>query len=99
MRLLVAGIRAELRITGAQSLKEKRHVVKSVISALASRDGIGVSEIDHQNLWQRSTLGVAVVASHPQRLEQLVNEVDALLHSRQALDLLSFEILYLDDDP
>jgi uncharacterized protein len=98
MRLLVAGIRAELRITGAQSLKEKRHVVKSVISALASRDGIGVSEIDHQNLWQRSTLGVAAVASHPRRLEQLVNDVDALLHSRRDLDLLSLEILYLDDD-
>ncbi|NOX23589.1 MAG: DUF503 domain-containing protein [Actinobacteria bacterium] len=98
MRLLVAGIRADLRITGAQSLKEKRHVVKSVIAALASRDGVGVSEIDHQDLWQRSTLGVATVASHPQRLEQLVNDVDELLHGRTDLDVLSVVVSYLDDE-
>jgi uncharacterized protein len=98
MRLLVAGIRAELRITGARSLKEKRHVVKSVISTLASRDGIGVSEIDHQDLWQRSTIGVAVVASHPHILEKFMNEIDALLYDRTDLDVLSIDAFYLDDD-
>ncbi|MCH7669940.1 MAG: DUF503 domain-containing protein [Acidobacteria bacterium] len=96
--MLVAGVRAELRITGARSLKEKRHVVKSLVSALASGDGVAVAEIDHQDLWQRCTLGIAVVASSPSRLEQLISGAQRVLHNREGSELLAVDIHYLEDE-
>ena len=38
----VAAMRIELRIRGAQSLKEKRNIVKAVISHLATTFGVAV---------------------------------------------------------
>ena len=98
MRLLVAGVRAELRITGARSLKEKRHVVNSLVSALASGDGVAVAEIDHLDLWQRCTLGFALVASRPSRLEQLISGAQRVLHNREGSELLAVDIHYLEDE-
>ena len=56
-----AVIRVELKIPGVRSLKEKRRIVKSLIANLTNTHPLSVAEVDHQDLWQRSTIGIAVV--------------------------------------
>lgn len=73
-------------------------MVKSLVSALASGDGVAVAEIDHQDLWQRCTLGIAVVASSPSRLEQLISGAQRVLHNREGSELLAVDIHYLEDE-
>ena len=43
----------ELHIEAAHSLKEKRHVVKSLKERLRGRFNVAVSEIDYHDVWQR----------------------------------------------
>ena len=42
--------RFELRIPGAQSLKAKRHVLKSLTSSVRRTFDVAVAEVDHQDL-------------------------------------------------
>ncbi len=60
--MLVALQRFDLRIRDCRSLKQKRHVVKALTAALRQRFNVSVSEVDHQDLWQRATIAVASVS-------------------------------------
>ncbi|MEJ7608001.1 MAG: DUF503 domain-containing protein [Bryobacteraceae bacterium] len=51
----------ELRIESSHSLKEKRHVVKSLKDRLGHRFNVAVAEIDFQDLWQRSMIAAVTV--------------------------------------
>jgi uncharacterized protein YlxP (DUF503 family) len=54
--------RLELLVAQSRSLKEKRAVLHRIRDRLESRFKVSVSEVDHQDLWQRSAVGVALVA-------------------------------------
>ena len=47
----------------AHSLKQKRHVVKSLTAAVRSKFNVSVAEVDHHDLWQRTTLAVAATGA------------------------------------
>jgi len=67
--------RIELHIDGAQSLKDKRRIIKSLADKIGRRFNVSVSEVDHQDLWQRGTLAVAHVAPNRSEVEKLINKV------------------------
>ena len=52
----------ELRIDQAHSLKEKRHVVKSLKDRLRAKFNVSVSEIEDQDLHNSAVVAVAVVS-------------------------------------
>jgi len=41
----------DLRIPGCGSLKEKRHVVKTLTARIRQKFNVSVAEVDHQDLW------------------------------------------------
>ncbi len=53
----------ELRIAYAHSLKEKRSVIKKIIMKVRNKFNVSIAEVEHQDLWQRATLGFAMVGS------------------------------------
>lgn len=50
-----------LHLPEARSLKEKRSILQSLIRKMQNKFNAAVSEVEDQNLWQRATLGVAVI--------------------------------------
>ena len=71
-----AGIcRIKLHLSESQSLKDKRRIVKSVISRLRSQYNISVAEVDDQDLWQLVNLGVACVSNHNQHVDEILSKV------------------------
>lgn len=73
----------DLHIYEAQSLKEKRFVVRSIKQRLSNRFNVSIAEVGHLDKWQRCQLVVGVVAS---RREQASQTLDRVLQ-------------HLDDDP
>ncbi|MPY90977.1 MAG: DUF503 family protein [Luteitalea sp.] len=69
----------ELHVADARSLKEKRVVLRRIKDRL-QRLNVGVAEVDHQDVWQRSALGVVAVGSDrglvEQALTQALDEVE-----------------------
>ena len=74
--MLVGVLRAQLYMQGVSSLKEKRHIVKSVIGRLQSRFNVSVSEVEHQDSHTSAVLGLAVVSNERAFIDQ---QLDAIL--------------------
>jgi len=66
----------ELKIDHAHSLKDKRHVVKSLKEKLRSRHNVAVAEIDYQDVWQRSVIAAVTVSPHRPRAEQVLQAAE-----------------------
>jgi uncharacterized protein YlxP (DUF503 family) len=94
----VGALRLELRLRAVQSLKEKRHIIKSLASQLAKTFGVAVAEVDHQDLWQRATLGVAAVAPQPSQLDRILHAVQRAVRERHDVELLDSDITYLETE-
>lgn len=66
----------ELQVSEAHSLKDKRHVVKSLKDRLRSKFNVSVAEIDYQDLWQRSVIAAVTVSSDHGHAEQVLQAVE-----------------------
>jgi uncharacterized protein YlxP (DUF503 family) len=64
------------------SLKGKRKELLSVRSILAKRFGAAVAEVDHQDLWQRSTLAAVLVSGSLAELERAGDGLERYLIAR-----------------
>src|SRR5207245_11774646 len=53
--MVVGLLTVELHVAGSQSLKDKRMVLRRVKDRL-KKFNVAVSEVDHQDLWQRASL-------------------------------------------
>jgi uncharacterized protein YlxP (DUF503 family) len=67
---MIGFVECECFIYNAQSLKEKRAVLQRIISRLKQKFNVSVSEIDHQDVWQRTTLGIVAITSSKQATER-----------------------------
>jgi uncharacterized protein len=65
----------EIQLPYAHSLKDKRSVVQSLRNRLRARFNVAVAELDHQDVWQRATLGVASISNSQPLLESLLQQV------------------------
>ena len=84
----VGAIRASLLLHGARSLKEKRGPLKRIIAHLQQTYHVSVSEVDNQDLHQRSTLGIAVVASDGQSLHERLNVISEAIECNSDFQVL-----------
>jgi len=65
----------EIQLPYAHSLKDKRSVVQSLRNRLRARFNVAVAELDHQDVWQRATLGVTSISNSQLLLESLLQQV------------------------
>jgi uncharacterized protein YlxP (DUF503 family) len=72
----------ELHFPEAGSLKGKRKYVKSAKAQLQNRLGASVAEVDHHDLWQRTTLTVACVARGHREVELLLDQAERYLNGQ-----------------
>ena len=89
--MVVGIVRIELHIPGASSLKAKRSVVRSLKERIRARVKAAVAEVDHQDLWQRAALGVAVVSGERAQVDQMLQSVRALVDAAYEAQLLDWQ--------
>lgn len=94
----VGALRIELRIRDVRSLKEKRKVVKGIISEIGRAYPVAVAEVDHQDLWQRADLGVAVVSGSPGHVDRMLTAVQTDLDRRAEIEVLGATRSYLEEE-
>ncbi len=96
MYVLVATI--ELHIPAARSLKAKRSVVSSLVTLIDQMRGAGCAEVDHQDLWQRSALGVTVVGGTVGQVTNVMDAVERLVWSRAEVEVLDIHRSWWEDE-
>jgi hypothetical protein len=60
----------------AQSLKDKRHYVKSLKDRLRAKFNVAVAEIAYQEVWQRGLVAAVTVSPDQARAEQVLQLVE-----------------------
>jgi hypothetical protein len=73
----IATLTLELAIEHAQSLKDRRQVVRSLKDKLRHGFNISIAELDDALLWNRATLGVVAISSSAAYLSGQLREVEA----------------------
>lgn len=76
----------ECMIYHAQSLKEKRSVVKRLIAKIRKDFNVSISEIDFQNLWQRTKFAIVTVANERIYAEKIIQEVIKVIDNDPELE-------------
>jgi uncharacterized protein YlxP (DUF503 family) len=65
----------ELEIAHARSLKDKRQILRSLKDRLRRKFNVAVAELDFQDVWRSSTVGVVTLSNAEQHVEQSLQRV------------------------
>lgn len=90
--MLIGTLRLEIHLPAADSLKAKRSVVNHVKERVRHRFNAAIAEVGHQELWQRTTLGVAVVGEEAPVLDRALHEILAVIEREERLAVLDYAI-------
>ncbi len=73
---MIAFLTIELHIEAAQSLKDRRQVVRSLKDRLRASFNVSVAELDAAELWNRATIGVVSISNSHDYLDGLMKKVE-----------------------
>ena len=90
--MLVAALRLDLRIPACGSLKEKRHVIRTLASGIRSTFQVAVAETGYQDMWQRAELGVAAVGSEGHHLKKVMHGVERFVERWAEVDIIDIDL-------
>ncbi|WP_312700607.1 DUF503 domain-containing protein [Sedimentibacter sp.] len=87
--MIVGTCEIELIIYEANSLKEKRHVIKSIIERIKARFNASVAEVDYNDLWNRSVIGVAVVSNKKTLCEEMISKIIDFIDNDERVEIIN----------
>jgi len=73
----IAFLTLEIHIEAAQSIKDRRQVVRSLKDRLRTSFNVSVAELDGGELWNRATIGVVSVSPSRDYLDGLMKKVES----------------------
>ncbi len=82
----------DIHIPESGSLKSKRHLLKGMKDRLRNKFNVSVAEVGHNDLWQRTTLGVSVVANQRKFANQVLSKVVEHINKENGLQVLDYSI-------
>ena len=79
----------ELRISYAQSLKDKRRVIKGLKDRLSSRFNISIAELGQLDNWNQSILGVVLIANDRKYLDGQASLIESMVLEVRDIELVT----------
>jgi uncharacterized protein len=76
----IAKLTVEISIAHAQSIKDRRQVVRSMKDKLRHGFNVSVAELDDAALWNRATLGLVAISNSADYLAGQMREIDDALN-------------------
>jgi hypothetical protein len=89
--MVVGILQLRLMIRDAQSLKDKRRIVKSLRDRIRNRFNVSVSEVDSLDLRQQATLGIALATNDRVFADQVLAKVVDLVRATPGAVLVDYE--------
>jgi uncharacterized protein len=79
----------DLLLGDVHSLKQKRSVIRPVITELQRRFAVSAAETGSQELHRRASVGVALVSADRRHVVDVLDAAERLVAARPEIDLLS----------
>lgn len=90
---MVVGLASiDIHIPESGSLKSKRHVLKGIKDRVKNKFNVSIAEVGHNDLWQRTTIGVSVVANDKKFANRVLSKVVEHISKESGLQILDYSI-------
>lgn len=83
---MILYLEVECFLYEGQSLKTKRSILKSLLSKLKNDFNVTVAELDFQDLWQRTKIGIVTISSSKHHAEKVIQQVLVMIDSYPELE-------------
>lgn len=93
--MVIGVLQLDLRLHGPQNLKQKRGVIQKLLARCRNRFPASCAEVGHQDLWQRSQLGFAVVNSSEQVIAPILTRIEDEVLASGEVDLIHAETEFI----
>ena len=85
----IAAMTFQLRAPWVHSLKEKRMIVKSLLSKLQNKFHVSAAEIDEQDTHQLIVIGVAAIVPNNALADSLMDDISLFIEENCEAELIS----------
>ncbi|MEA2101980.1 MAG: DUF503 domain-containing protein [Thermodesulfobacteriota bacterium] len=94
--MVIGALKIRVKIAASGSLKEKRRALRSVKDRLGHMN-VSVAEVDDQDKWQASTLGLAAVSNEAAHVNGVMDKVFDRVEGSADLEIIDshLEIIHL----
>lgn len=92
--MVIGFISLEIYFPYSHSLKEKRKIINSFKDRVKNRYNIAFAELDYQNKWQRTKIGLVTVNSHKKPVDNLFNKILADAEKNIEGEIINSQIYY-----
>lgn len=86
--MILGTLQFELYFSNPQSLKEKRHILKSVLTRLRQKFNISIAELGNTDKWQSSIIGAAYIGSSRSDVDRSLNLLLEFLDREEDLEVI-----------
>jgi len=90
--MLVGLLTLELHLPQADSLKSKRFILKGMKDRIKNKFNVSIAEVDGNDLWQRSVLGVACVGNEAGVITRALGGVRDMILNMPSVELTNSRI-------
>ncbi len=90
--MFVGIFQVELLLHEAQSLKEKRFVLNSLKTRISNSFNVSIAEVDQNDLWQRTTIGMALVTNERKFVDEVFTKILNLLDGESTIEVIKHQV-------
>ncbi|MFN3649395.1 MAG: DUF503 domain-containing protein [Armatimonadota bacterium] len=92
MSMVVGICSMELYIPEANSLKDKRSVVKSMLEGMRNKFNVSAAEVEHLDTWRRAGVGIACVSNSQKHANEVLNKVVDWVEANPRVNVSAVEL-------
>jgi len=93
--MVIGFLSLEIYFPYSHSLKEKRKILKSFRDRVKNKSNVAFAELDYQDKWQRTRIGIVTLNSHKKPVESLLNKIIADAEENIDGEIYNSQIHYL----
>ena len=90
--MIIGTLELELRFPQPQSLKEKRTILKSLVTRIRNQFNVAIAEVDGMDLWQASSLVVAAVGKETKQINEILDHVTNFIQSLHDVEITNHSL-------
>lgn len=90
--MIVGTCSLKLAIYESNSLKDKRHIIKSIIGKIQSRFNVSIAEVDLNDSWKTSIIGFACVTNDTNHANKIVSNVIKFIDGDSRVEIIDYNI-------
>lgn len=88
--MFVGVAEVEIHIPYAQSLKEKRRVLKKISDNVRNKFPVSVAEIESRDSWQHAVIGVSIVSGDKTVIDSIFQRMSVFIDEMNICEIIAF---------